>query len=151
MIEKAMRLRVAFLLFLVCASFFVSRQAEAMWARYSETELIAASPLIVMAEFIGETTLAVGPAGRMSTVGVLRVEEVLKGDPATTVALIELPTPGQARKSETIHYARGQRGLWFLYAAPGAQTGLFRANHPQRFVPSESRTQIDAFRRLLSR
>lgn len=146
-----MRLRVAFLFFLVCVSFFIPRQVEGMWARYSDTGLIAASPLIVMAEFIGETMLTVGPDGRSRAVGVLRVEEVLKGDPVTTVVLIEVPTSGQPRASETIHYTRGQRGLWFLYVSPGTQTGLFRADHPQCFVPSESRTQIDAFRRLLSR
>lgn len=145
-----MRGRAAFLFFLACAVLFTPSQVEAMWARYSETELIAASPLIVMAEFIGETTLAVGPAGNMRAVGVLRVGEVLKGDHAITVVLIELPMSGGAQVSEAMHFARGQRGLWFLYAAPGS-TGLFRADHPQRFVPAEARAQIAAFRRLLSR
>lgn len=147
--KKAARNRVAFLFFLAGAALSIPSQVGAMWARYSETELIAASPLIVMAELIGETTLAVGPGGNRRTVGVLRIGEVLKGDRATTVVLIELPTPGQPQASEAIHYVRGQRGLWFLYATPGTPTGLFRADHPQRFVPAEAHVRITVFRRLL--
>ena len=55
--KKAARNRAAFLFFLAGAALSIPSQVGAMWARYSETELIAASPLIVMAEFIGETTM----------------------------------------------------------------------------------------------
>lgn len=148
--EKAARLRAAFFYFLVFVNIVLTGQAWAMWARYSDTELIAASPLIVMAEFIGGTSIATGSAGHMSQVGVLRVTEVLKGDKTTTVVLINLPASDQPRGSDAIQYARGQSGLWFLYATPGTSSGLLRADHPQRFIPAATTAKIDAFRRLLS-
>lgn len=121
-----------------------------MWAQYSDSDLIAASPLIVLAEFVGETNLTTGSAEHLTYVGVLRVTGVLKGDKTTTVVLIKLPAPDQPQSSDTIQYARGQSGLWFLYYTPGKHTGLLRADHPQRFVPAAATTRIDSFRRLLT-
>lgn len=123
--------------------------ADAMWVKLSDAELIDGSDIIVSAELIGQTQFRVAPDQPKLTVGVLRVDEVLKGDAGISVALLVLPSPNAPRSSTDLVYRKGQKGLWFLHVRDQKDSGLHRADHPQRFVPLEQSAQIDAFKRLL--
>jgi hypothetical protein len=123
--------------------------AEAMWVKLSEAELVDQSDLIVSAELIGETHLQLSPDQPKLTVGVLRVGEVLKGDPSQTVALLALPSPEAPRSSADILYRRGQRGLWLLRRQSPKSQGIYLANHPQRFIPASRTDEVNAIRAVL--
>lgn len=127
------------------------RDADAMWIRLSDAELISTSDLVASAELIGHTSLRVAADHPRLVVGVLRVDEVLKGDPGITVALLVLPSSDGPRASTDLVYRKGQRGLWFLRARDEKNAGLYLADHPQRFVPLHQTARIDALKRLLTR
>ena len=51
---------------------------NAMWVKFSDTELIEKSDVIITAELIGQTQVNINQT--KFVVGVLKVAEVLKGD-----------------------------------------------------------------------
>jgi len=114
--------------------FSIPGGAHAMWARFTDAELIARSEVIVMAELIGHTRVTLAPAQASVTLGVLQVEEVLKGDAQQTLLLLVLPSSEGPQVSTALFYHKGQRGLWFLRARAPGEVGLYLADHPQRFV-----------------
>ena len=126
-------------------------RADAMWVKLSDAELIDKSDIIVGAELIGHTQLRVAPDRPKLTVGVLRVDDVLKGDTGITVALLVLSSPDAPRSSTDLVYRKGQKGLWFLRVRDQKDAGLYLADHPQHFVPLQHAAQIDAFKRLLKK
>lgn len=108
-------------------------ESAAMWARLTDSELVQQSDAIVIGEVIGHTDLVLSqPATRM-TLAVVRVDEVLKGDRNATVVLLEAPPGGQLRSSSDILYRNGQKGVWFLRLRSKTDSGVYRADHPQRF------------------
>jgi hypothetical protein len=142
MMAKMNKLHV--LLLLLCA-LFVS--AEAMFVKLSDEELIAQSALIVVGELIGRAS--VGMAADVQTLGVIRVEETLKGEQGVTVAFLALPG-GKILRSDNLSYWDGQHGLWYLRDTE--QTGIYVADHPQRFVPlDQAGEQIQSLRERLAR
>lgn len=51
-----------------------------------------------------------------------------------------------------LSWAPGDRGLWLLRVRPGAETGLYLADHPQRFVPAATgAARIETLRKALTR
>lgn len=127
----------------------VGGEVQAMFARMTDGELFERSELIVTGTLIGSTRLKSG--GLDQLVGVIKVDETLKGPPAT-VALIELPTPGRPVSSSDLRFDVGQSGLWYLRLANAGEVGLFAADHPQRFVAAaDSRAAVDALRKRRGR
>ena len=115
--------------------------ANAMWARYTEAELIAQSPLIVVATLQDTMQVNLARENTQLTVGVLRVERVVKqvdGEAAPVFVLLALPRGDGPVSSSDIIYHVGQQGLWFLAPRHGEDTGVYVADHPQRFVPTSA-------------
>ncbi len=137
---------------LVLSGFFVS-PSIAMWTAMSDTELIQASPLIVLGAWVGQAALTLPGAAAPMQVGVVAVSEALKGAAAAaspTVVFVAVPHPSGLRSSSDIHYRKGDSGLWLLRAHPAAE-GLYLADNPQRFVPTATgAARIDVLRRAIS-
>ena len=122
---------------------------NAMWAKLSDTELIEKSDVIITAELIGQTQVDINQAEFV--VGVLKVEEVLKGDKGLAVILLALPSSESPRSSTDIFYKDGQKGLWFLRERNAkGETGMYLADHPQRFVSEKhADAQVEIIRNIL--
>ena len=110
--------------------------AEAMFIKLSEEELIEQSGLIVVGELIGRSQVSLATQERPQLLGVIRVEEVLKGARATAVAFLALPG-GKIMASSDLTYTDGQNGLWYLRLRNADVEGVYVADHPQSFVPME--------------
>jgi hypothetical protein len=95
--------------------------AKAMWAELSESSLIEQSELIVTGTLLARTLVSVPSAALELHLAVIQIDTVLKGDPS----------------QRTITYVSGQSGLWYLRIRAANESGLFLADHPQRFVPTE--------------
>lgn len=122
-----------------------------MFAPYTDRELIEKSDVIVVGEFLGQTEVRFGSAGEPLSIGVIAVREVLKGKPQEKVLLIAVPSPTKPVSGSDIVFRPKQEGLWLVAARPGGPTGVYFADHPQRFVPSGSdKSKVDALRKLLS-
>ncbi len=123
-----------------------------MWAQMTDDDLIRSSDLIVVGEWMGQTSASHRgqPAG--SDIGALAVTEVLKGKAGTTLALLAVAGAAAPRSSSDITFRRGDRGLWLLRRHSDGPIDLYAADHPQRFVPTATGAQrIAALRRLLGR
>ncbi len=128
-----------------------TQTANAMFARYTDADLVQASSLIVTAKLLGHTELSLNAPPIKLNLGVLQVNEVIKGNPAQAVVLIELPAPEAPRSSSDLTYQTGQTGLWFLQTRTPQDAGIYRADHPQRFLPNATAAQIAPFRQLIQR
>lgn len=106
-----------------------------MWARMSTSELVERSEIVLYGELIGHTKIALQHGQGKLFLGVLQVEEILKGDKNQTVILLVLPSKNGLVRSTDIFYKKGQKGLWFLRVRAGEE-GVYLADHPQRFMPS---------------
>lgn len=104
-----------------------------MYARLSESELIARSQVIVKGRYLGQIRVDF-EWGKSVLVGAIEVESVLKGDAGLKVVYCKAKEANNRLNSEDIAYKEGQAGLWLLAAIP-EKPGLHEANHPQRFVP----------------
>lgn len=124
-------------LFLSAVLAIISMEAVGMFARYSETELIKSSDLIVVGTLIGRTTLQFGADTGQLNVGVIAIQDQLKGAQDESIALLLLPSENKTLVSDTIAYKVGQQGLWFLRSRDPVARGLYVADHPQRFEPME--------------
>jgi hypothetical protein len=117
-----------------------------MWAPLSDTELLRSSDLIGLGQWLGQTRLQPGPQAEALELGVLQFSEIWKGPSGLRLALLR-GRPDQApRSSSDAVFQPGQQGLWLLTLQPGAQ-GLYRCEHPQRFLPAGS-ASIERLRRL---
>jgi hypothetical protein len=124
--------------------------ASAMWAKLTDPELVAKSDLIVRGELIGVTRTQPTADSPPLWVGTIRVDSVLKGPPALTVALLALPSPEGPRSSTDLGYREGQRGLWFLRVRHPEGSGLYLADHPQRFVPHSKADRIQELEKAVA-
>ncbi len=124
---------------------------QAMWAGMSDAELVEASSLIVNAVYIGGADVSLKVDGEILHLGVLDVENTLKGN-QQEVIYIQLPRlAGSMRKSDDIFFHRGQKGLWFL-RKEAAKEGIYVIDHPQRFIPEEKvNSRMDLLRKLLAK
>ena len=141
--------RASAFMLVLCA---VTWSAEAMFVQLSEEELIEQSEFIVVGELIGRATVNLEPSRAPLVLGVIRVEEALKGEPGVTLLLLALPGRGLPGLSTDLQYPDGQRGLWFLRLRNPGEQGIYAADHPQRFLPiGEAGEQIEALKRRLER
>ena len=124
--------------------------ANAMWAKLTDTELVEQSDVIITAELTGHTQATINQVE--FDVGVLKVEEVLKGDKNQAVIHLALPSTEGPRKSDDIFYKEGQKGLWFLREREAeGESGIYLADHPQRFLSIEhAGDHIKAIRKILN-
>jgi len=141
-----------FRLLLVAATLltvFGSSGLQAMWAGMSDAELVEKSVLIVKATYIGSTQISVDKHGKVLKLGVLAVEETLKGD-TQQMLLLHLPVlTGGPQRSDAILFRPGQKGLWFLKKS-GLYEGSYLVDHPQRFIPVHyMNRRIGTLRKLL--
>ena len=125
-----MPIRLAIVL-LLTHLFIVSFDAQAFWQQMSAKELYEQSELIVIAELIGHTNIKLSPDNTPLRLGILRVEDTLKSESHHAFLLLVLPSPLEPRVSTDIFHQMGQRGLWYLRVH---DSGLYMADHPQRFV-----------------
>ena len=121
------------LVVLATALGLVLTEAQAMYARMSDAQLIAASDLIVLGTLTG-SAMKQGAEGQR-LVGLLKVSKTLKGGKGTVTIWLAVPQPGGLQTSSDIAFSRGQSGLWFLRRLAGTGRAVYAADHPQRFVP----------------
>lgn len=127
----------------------------AMWAKLSDEDLIHRSALIVLGEWVGESSLSTNQGGPEIRVGAIAVQQVLRdstSSPSTrSLALLNLGPAGVPLASDSLTFLRGNRGLWLLRVDTHDPRGLFRCDHPQRFVSSDKDpSTLDRLRRLLN-
>jgi hypothetical protein len=133
-----MKAAASLLLFATC---MLAGAAWASSARFGDPELVEHSDLIVSATLVRIERQAGPGSSSPAETGILDVRHVLKGAGHPRVVRLVLSPAGALRSSSDIHYSVGQKGLWFLRATPGADgTALYRADHPQRFLPEEEAT-----------
>ena len=113
-----------------------------MWAKLTDPELVAKSQLIVRGELVEVKRLPPKEGAPPIWVGEIRIESVLKGPGELGEALLVLPSPDGPRSSTDLGYREGHRGLWFLRVRPPEGSGLYLADHPQRFVPHSKAARI---------
>ena len=123
-----------------------------MWAQMSDEELLNRSDLIAMGEWVGQSAVVIpANAGRFE-LGAIAITVVLKGASGQSLALVQTVAADAPRSSSDLVHLRGQRGLWLLRLLPGGASGIYLADHPQRFVSSDKEaTRIAALVRLLGR
>jgi len=115
---------------------FAPGLVTAMFAKMSDEELIRRSDLIVIGEWLGQSSLRIGSDSAPMEIGAIAISEVLKGSPGRTLALLAITPAGAPRLGDAISYRRGDKGMWLLRHQPEAGTkGLYLADHPQRFIP----------------
>jgi len=120
-----------------------------MWARMSDAELLERSAIVVQGSLIGQSPIRT-TSGEDLLLGVIKVDAVLKGPGTLTVVFLVLPAPGRPISSSDLVYRVGQSGLWFLRQRSEDETGIYLADHPQRFAPAGSASaQIKALQALL--
>jgi hypothetical protein len=110
------------------------------WAYLTPDEMAAQSALIVIGRLVGHEQVRWTDAAPPMNVGVIAVEEVLKGEPGQRVALIELPPtrPKGLFSSSDVRLADGAHGLWYLRRRA---EGLYQIDRPDRFIRFEVATE----------
>lgn len=127
-------------------------QGAAMFARMSDEELIRRSDLIVIGEWVGQSSVQVADTSAPLELGAVAIAEVLKGAPAQSLVLVATAAADAPRTGDDITYRRGDRGVWLLRLRPGGGKGIYLADHPQRFVPEAGgAARIEGLRRLIAR
>ncbi len=126
-------------------------QGVAMFAQMSDEELVRRSDLVVVGEWIGQSRVQLAAGGGPLELGAVTITEVLKGVPGQTLALVATVAGDAPRSSSDMAYRRGDRGLWLLRLRQGS-TGIYLADHPQRFIPDAGgAARIEALRKIMAR
>ncbi len=127
--------------FLFSCALIIVNPAHAAWAGMTDQELINQSDVIVKATFIGETIVSLPGMPKPSLLGVLKVEQVYKGE-SVDVILLSLPlrSPNVSVSTDILHTV-GQNGLWFLRLSDGSK-GIYLADHPQRVWPLDQQVKL---------
>jgi len=143
-------MRQKILILASCLLFFIfCNGVNAMWAKMSYTELIEKSAVILLGEMIGQNEVILPADQSHRCIGVLKVEEILKGDKDQTVIFLQMPC--KVLKSDDIIYKQGQKGVWFLRLRSNGEQGIYMADNPQRFVPSKkAKKDLTAIRKIIS-
>ena len=110
-------------------------EAQAMYARMSDAQLIAASDLIVLGTLTGFAKKPGADGDGQRVVGILNVSKTLKGGKGAATIWLAVPQPGGLQSSSDVAFSPGQKGLWFLRRLAGSGHLVYAADHPQRFVP----------------
>lgn len=122
--------------------------AQAMWVRMTDAELVESSQLIVVATYTGRAEVTFEEGGEVIYRGVLVVDDTLKGDRQDVVHILLSLPEGIPHKSDDIYFHKGQKGLWFL-RKDGQHTGIYLIDNPQRFIPARASGRIDSLIQLL--
>ncbi len=121
-----------------------------MFAELTDVQLIETSEIIVVGTLVEQLELQ-SPSGQLE-VGRIEVETELKNVQNTQSVLLLLPQSIMPVASDTITYAVGTKGLWFLRPLPNIGMDVHAADHPQRFVPmSQAKATTDMVRNLIGR
>lgn len=123
-----------------------------MFARLTDEQLIGQSDLIVLGEWAGQSQVGAAALGEpvlKMDLGVIAITEVLKGPVGQVLVLVATPSTSGPRSGSDLSHKRGEHGLWLLRIKPGAPSGIYLADHPQRYEADA--TRIEALRRLLKR
>ncbi|MFK8068283.1 MAG: hypothetical protein AB8D52_08560 [Gammaproteobacteria bacterium] len=127
-----MKFRKKILSVLLFWSFMVT-SSQADWAAISAEELANDSALIVIGEMI-EVKVAQAPEkDHKVSVGVIQIQEVLKGEYHSETLFLTMPYVGEGvvRSSSDVNFTTGQNGLWYLQAIGNNH---YSADRPDRFV-----------------
>lgn len=126
---------------------------HAMWVGLSDAELRQQSVLIVEGEWLGVAPWPGRPAG--AQLGRIAVAKVWQGTPAPGAEVRVLQPPAAAPVSSSdLRFRPGDRGLWFLKAAPEPEAaGIYAVDHPQRFLRDSpgNAAALKAWRERLAR
>lgn len=126
-----------------------SSQGIAMFAQMSDEELVRRSDLIVLGQWVGQSSLQTSAASERIEIGVVAIQEVLKGQGDQSIALVAIPSHDGPRSANDITYQRGAKGLWLLRQKP-ASAGIYLADHPQRFIAEgKDNKRIEMIRTML--
>lgn len=142
---------VAFLAGLLLALAGAPQEAGAMWVGLTDAELQQQSVLVVDGEWVGEGAWPGRSDG--ARLGAIAVKATLQGKAEGNLVFVQRPPASRPVSSSDLSFRRGDRGLWFLKRAPGADAaGVFLVDHPQRFVREgpDSAAAIEAWRRRLN-
>lgn len=135
------------IIFLAIIGLVYMSTAEAAFEAYKPEALVSESNVIVKAEMIGSSEIIINN-DHVIVLGVLRVDEVLKGDVAGEVIFLRLPGPEMEMRADRIDYKKGQVGWWFLTGSEStSMEGIYRADHPQRF--SDDPATMDRLKKYL--
>ena len=120
-----------------CSTIVMSMDSSADWIYLTPEQLAEQSDVILVGELIGRDRVRLSDDGPVLNVGVIRVEEVVKGGTQRSVVLLMLAPsrPDGLVASTDVFFQDGQRGLWYLRARG---EGLYVADRPDRFVPMDA-------------
>ena len=135
----------------ILSVFFWPVHAQAMWAGMTDAQLVKHSELVVQATYLDNTQIRINETDKTLNIGVLHVTDTLKGN-KQAIILLHLPALQDGpRRSDEIFFRPGQKGLWFLNKAH-QQNGLYKVEHPQRFIPEDRvKSRLESFRKLLEK
>lgn len=120
-----------------------------MFAQMSDEELIRRSDLVVIGEWVGQSPLQLAGTNEKLVLGAIAISEIVKGPPGSSLALVAINPADAPRSGDDLAYQRGDRGMWLLRQRPGS-TGIYLADHPQRFVAApRNNARIEALRRSI--
>lgn len=147
---KLSRRRIFFTLGFWISAIFVSVKLMAMFAPFTDSDLLEHSSLIVQADYVGQSEVQLGTEGGSVCLGVLNVRAVLKGNVSGGVVLLAVPSPTRMMSGSDIVFKPGQTGWWFLRERSDGAKGIFLADHPQRFIPAGSDdAKVEALKKAL--
>ncbi len=134
--------RLKFIHYLLLSfSLVIVNPVHAAWAGMTDLELINQSKLIIKATFIGKSIVSFPGTAKPSLIGILKVEQVYKGN-ADDVVLLLLPLrPPNVSVSTDILHTVGQNGLWFLKSFEASE-GIYLVDHPQRIWSLEKQSKL---------
>jgi len=117
----------------------------------TEAELQQQSALILEGEWTGQAPWPGRSDGAQR--GTIAVSRQLSGSLEGAVVQVLRPPAGRPVSSSDLEFRRGDRGLWFLKAAPGEAKGVFIVDHPQRFLRDapENAAELKAWHERLKR
>ncbi|MES2538344.1 MAG: hypothetical protein V4632_20985 [Pseudomonadota bacterium] len=122
---------------------------SAMWVRMTDVDLVKQSDLIVQATLV-RTEPKPMPGSKPLEIGILKIDEVLKGPAGLREIRLAQPAASGPLSSTDIRYEVNQKGLWFLRPYPHAgDPSLYGADHPQRFLPEAASSTLTHFRNLV--
>lgn len=119
------------------------------WIKLSPKQLVTQSNLAVIGEYIGTTRIKSFPAGNELIVGVIKVNNILKGSVQDELILIAIRNAKGALMASTTSFKKGQKGLWLLTQYSPDNAVLYSANHPQQFIPSSNIDAMSVMKKLL--
>ncbi len=121
------------LLLLASWVIIASAHSDAMWLAVPDATLVKNSSLIVEATYIGTTHITINKT--KSSLGVLNIDTILKGNIQEIVLIYVSTHKNSAQRGDDINFKVGQQGLWLLTEPD--KNGIYKINMPQEFISKE--------------